>query len=280
MNAETVEANNARRYRDIPVELLRPGRWQPRRVFRQEDLQELAAAIKEIGVVQPLNVRAAPNEEGFEIVTGERRWRAAGLAQLHEVPCLVRDEWSERDCLITAGIENLQREDLNPIEEADLYLRMIEELDVTHDQVAEAMGVSRVRVTNTLRLLRLDDSVQALLNDGALQAGHGKVLAGLKIADQRALAELAVKTGMSVRELERRAEKIRNTSKPSTVKQARRSSDIETLERELSGLYGTPVRVEWNRGRGRFEFPFTSLDQAEGILERLRGQTPNENFDD
>lgn len=267
--------------RELPIELLTPSRWQPRKAFNQESLEELAESIRESGVVQGLVVRPlpanqlrAPGDPQYEIVAGERRWRAAGLAGLHDVPCIVRNDLSDRECLIITATENLQRENLNPVEEAGAYLRLNEELFMTHDEISAAVGKSRVHVTNMIRLLRLEDSVLEMVGNGQITTGHAKILVGFPAAEQRRLASRVRKRALSVRALERVVDKMKapgSENGPRSRPMGTESdSDIRRLSEELSETLGTEVRIHWEKGRGRFEISFTSLDQAEGIIERLR----------
>ena len=192
--------------KQIAIDCLSRGKFQPRRVFAQAALQELADSIKSSGLIQPIVVRPI-DEQHYEIVAGERRWRAAQLAGLDYVTCLVKSFNDEQTAAVST-IENVQREDLNPIEEAKAYQRLIDDFSYLHEEVAAMVGKSRARITNSLRLLRLDEAVQQLLIDGDLSEGHGKAIAGLSLPLQRELAMAAVKQGWSVRKLEQHVKQL------------------------------------------------------------------------
>jgi ParB family chromosome partitioning protein len=248
--------------RSIPIEFLEPGRYQPRRRFDEEAVSSLAESIRERGILQPLLVRQV-GADRYEIVAGERRWRAAQLAGLHEVPAIVR-ELDDRGALEVAIVENVQREDLTPVEEAEGYRRLLDEFGHTQDAVARIVGKSRSHVANTLRLLALPDPVKAMLADGQLTAGHARAL--LTLADPAAAAKDVVRRGLNVRQTELLAKPARPPA-PAPV----RSADIEALEAELSRSLGLEVAVEHGRGgRGALVIRYRSLDQLDGVLARLR----------
>lgn len=255
--------------RSVPVESLAPGRFQPRRRFDEAELAALSDSIREKGVLQPIVVRRQTDGPAeFEIIAGERRWRAAQRAQLHEVPVLVR-ELSDRDALEIALIENLQREDLNAIEEATAYQRLMDEFAHTQDALARAIGRSRSHVANMLRLLTLPDPVQALVADGALSAGHARTLIG--VDDPVAAARRIVSEGLSVREAEHLAQLGRAPQKP---RRAPREKDPDTaaLENDLSNMLGLTVSIR-PRGEGghagSLTIEYKSLDQLDDVLQRL-----------
>lgn len=265
----------------VPIERIVPGPFQPRRRFNQERLEELAASIKSVGVLQPIVVRKSPpSSDHYEIIAGERRWRAAGLAGLAEIPCIVLSGVSEKLALTAAMTENLQREDLSPIEESMGYRRMCEELDLTHEDLAATVGKSRVYITNMMRLLSVAPKVQAYLDEGQLQTGHVKVLIGLPTEIQIAIADKAIRRGLSVRAVELlvAAEKKKGQGTQAPVAQ---DDNLKMLEQELSERFGTPVRIHWGKEK-KIEISLSSLEQAEGVIEKLRagpsGQWKDEDF--
>jgi ParB family chromosome partitioning protein len=258
--------------RNLPVERLRPGKYQPRTHMDQESLAELAASIKAQGVMQPILVRAVdktPGAERYEIVAGERRWRAAQLAGLAEVPVLVRSIPDEQ-ALAMALIENIQRENLNPLEEAHGLQRLIDEFGLTHQQAADAVGRSRPAATNLLRLLQLKPAVQELLMGGKIDMGHARALLPLGAANQVAVAQRIVQKGLSVREAERLVQHLLNPPKKGVEKPVDR--DVLRLQEELSDDLGAAVSIRTSRkGAGKVTIEFASLDQLDGLISRLRG---------
>ena len=257
--------------RILPVERLRPGKYQPRTHMDETSLAELAASVKAQGVMQPILVRAVdptPGAERYEIVAGERRWRAAQLAGLAEVPVLVRTIADEQ-ALAMALIENIQRENLNPLEEAQGIKRLIDEFGLTHEQAADAVGRSRPATSNLLRLLQLSAAVQELLMAGKLDMGHARALLGLKAAQQVAAAQTIVQKGLSVREAERLVQHLLTSPKPVAEKVVDR--DLLRLQEELSDSVGAAVSIRSNKkGAGKITIEFNGLDQLDGILNRLR----------
>jgi ParB family chromosome partitioning protein len=256
--------------RNLPVERLRPGKYQPRTHMDQDSLAELAASIKAQGVMQPILVRAvagAPGAERYEIVAGERRWRAAQLAGLGEVPVLVRSIPDEQ-ALAMALIENIQRENLNPLEEAQGLQRLIDEFGLTHQQAADAVGRSRPAASNLLRLLQLNGAVQEMLMSGQLDMGHARALLPLPIAQQLAIARRIADRGLSVREAERLVQLILNPPKHAERQVDR---DLLRLQEELSDGLGANVAIRTTKkGAGRVTIEFGSLDQLDGLIGRLR----------
>ena len=257
--------------RNLPVDRLKPGKYQPRTHMAEDALAELAASIRSQGVMQPILVRAidsTPGAERYEIVAGERRWRAAQLAGLSEVPVLVRAIPDEQ-ALAMALIENIQREDLNPLEEAQGLQRLIDEFGLTHQQAADAVGRSRPAASNLLRLLQLTAAVQELLMTGKLDMGHARALLPLTGAQQIAVAQRIVQKALSVREAEHLVQQIMNPPKAATPTPIDR--DLLRLQEELSDSVGANVSIRSNRkGSGKITIEFGSLDQLDGILGKLR----------
>ncbi|MGD9582325.1 MAG: ParB/RepB/Spo0J family partition protein [Lysobacterales bacterium] len=259
--------------RELAIGQLQPGRYQPRTGMDQERLAELAESIKAQGVIQPIVVRPVAGDR-FEIIAGERRWRAAQLAGLSAVPAVVR-EVADQAAVAMALIENIQREDLNPLEEAAALKRLIEEFRLTHQLAAEAVGRSRAAVSNLLRLLELPETVRQLLEQHRLEMGHARALITLPAKQANELALAAADHGLSVRELE---ERVRRLQHPATGKAAkaggkRRASDpdIDALASEWSEKLATRVSFQHGaNGRGKLVIAYHSLDELEGILERIR----------
>lgn len=251
----------------ISIDLLKRGQYQPREHFDQEKLLELAESIKSTdGLLQPIVVR--PLSDGkYEIVAGERRWRAAQLAGLGEVSCLV-SAYTNEQTLQASIIENISRTDLNPIEEARAYQRLIDEFHYLHEEVAASIGKSRTSITNSLRLLKLHPRVQTLLINGQISEGHGKILAGLATLQQIDLALRCVEKGWNVRKMEMEAKKWLHT----TVNDPHRFSDanLKQLEASLSEHIGNRVQIEYEeRGGGYVRFRFNNIDELEGHFDRI-----------
>jgi ParB family chromosome partitioning protein len=265
--------------RSLPIGSLQPGKYQPRTGMDPGKLTELAESIKAQGLIQPIVVREiARGKDGqprYEIIAGERRWRAATQAGLADIPVVLR-EVDDRAVIAMALIENIQREDLNPLEEAQALSRLIDEFSLTHQQAAEAVGRSRAAVSNLLRLLELPDGIRKLLEEKALEMGHARALLTLAPAAALALAKEAVAEGWSVREVERRAQLLGKgqipARKPAKANGKKVDADIAALERELSEKLGAKVAVQHGRGgRGKLVISYYGLDTLDGILERLRG---------
>ena len=253
--------------RDLPIDALQPGKYQPRTRMDQEALGELAASIKTHGVMQPILVRQVADER-YEIIAGERRWRAARIAGLGSVPVLVR-QVADRQALAVSLIENIQREDLNPLEEAAGIQRLLQEFGMTHAEAAEVLGRSRSAVTNLLRLLDLAPPVRELVAEGRLDMGHARALLALPVARQIELARDAAERGLSVRDVERRAVAVVNA--PRTGHRRKRDQDVARLEEELSNRLGTTVEIKAGakNGTGRLVISYGTLDQLEALMAKL-----------
>lgn len=253
--------------RSLPMDSLQPGKYQPRTRMDEQSLGELAESIKAQGVMQPILVR--PLADGrYEVIAGERRWRAARIAGLATVPALVRDV-PDKQALAVSLIENIQREDLNPLEEATGIQRLIQEFGMTHVQAAEAVGRSRSGVTNLLRLFELAPPVRELLAQGLLDMGHARALLALPDARQIELARVAAEKQLSVREVERRV--ARAVRKPAARPGAKADRDVARLEEELSNRLGTTVQIKagLKKGGGKLVISYASLDQLETLLAKL-----------
>lgn len=250
----------------LPIEQIQPGEYQPRTRMDQESLQELAASIKSQGIIQPILVRPITGGR-YEIIAGERRWRAAQIAQLADVPVLVRNIPDEAT-LAVALIENIQRENLNPVEEAVGLKRLMNEFELTHEQIAKSVGRSRTGVTNLLRLLALSHGAKQLLEHGKIEMGHARALLGLPTEQQDYAAAEVYSKRLSVRQTEAL---VRNISKPKkkTSKQTK-SSDILRLEETLAEALGTTVKVEDNNGKGKVVIEYQNLDVLDGIIDHIK----------
>ena len=259
--------------RKLQIDLLQPGKYQPRREMDEAKLSELSESIKAQGVIQPILVRQVEGGR-YEIVAGERRWRASRLAGLDEVPVVVR-ELEDRTVIAMALIENIQREDLNPLEEADALQRLISEFSLTHAEAAQAVGRSRASVSNLLRLIDLPAGVRVLLESRRLEMGHARALLTLAPELATKLAQDAADEGWSVREVEHRAQQFAAGKVPGARKAKPAPSapqaDIASLETELSESLGTKVAINHGRGgKGKLVIHYTDLDTLDGVLERLR----------
>lgn len=251
--------------RAVPLSSLKASRFNPRRDFSNEQLDELAASIRERGLVQPLVVRPLGGGDRYEIVAGERRWRAAQRANLHEVPVIVR-ALSDKEAIEIAIIENVQREDLNAIEEGEGYHALMKGHDYTQEDLAKVMGKSRSHLANTLRLLKLPKSVQSLVRQGELSAGHARALIGRP--DAAALAARIVSEGLTVREVEALAQD--DSAKPKRKKGSGKDANTRAAESELHAALGLNVDIKSGRGeRGELRIRYTNFDQFEDVRRRL-----------
>ena len=252
----------------IPVASLKPGKYQPRTRMDEASLAELAESIKSRGVIQPIVVRPAGGDQ-YEILAGERRWRAARLAGLQHVPAVVR-EVPDEAALGIGLIENIQREDLNPLEEANGLKRLIEEFHLTHEQVATAIGRSRVGVTNLLRLLELAPAVQSMVQDGTIDMGHARALLALSKARQVEVAQRVAAEGLSVRETERLVQEATSAPRKGKVAGPRLDADGRRLQEDLAESLGATVHLRPRAGgRGSVVIDYASLDQLQGLVKRL-----------
>ena len=251
----------------IDINDIKPNSNQPRKTFDEDKLNELAASIEEHGLIQPLVLRKA--EKGYEIVAGERRWRAARKIGIREIPCIVRELTDEENMLL-AIIENMQREDLNPIEEAEGIRQMIETYGLTQEEVSKSVGKSRPYIANSMRLLRLPETVRKYNEDGSLSTGHAKAIAA--VSDEKKqieLAEVAIRDGLSVRQLEKLAQQDKSGVKTrSRVKQ--KTADVKRVEEDLKNALGTKVTLNQKGKKGKIEIEFYSKDELERLIELLK----------
>ncbi len=254
----------------LPIEMIQQSPYQPRQVIEPEALEALANSIRQQGVVQPIVVRKVNGE--YQLIAGERRWRAAQLAGLHDIPAVIKSV-SDQEAAAIALIENLQREDLNPLEEAHAFSNLIEEFELTHQEVGEVVGRSRAAVSNSLRLLALADPVKEMLNRGQIEMGHARALLALNKTEQTPCAQAIVRRQLSVRAAETLVKQVQQKD----VTQARPAShpdpDIMRLEQKLSDQMGSNVTIQHSKsGSGRVQIRYANLDEFEGIVEKLSGK--------
>ena len=250
----------------MPLSQLTPGKFQPRKNFNQDSLKELAESIKAQGIIQPILVRMTSNNQ-FEIIAGERRWQAAKIAKLDEVPVVVKDI-PDSTALAMALIENIQREDLNVIEEARGIKRLIDEFNITHEAAAEAVGKSRAAVSNTLRLLSLCEHAQNALETNKIEMGHARAILSLSPIDQAMMCQKIVNQKLTVREVEK--EVSEGSTKKTSTKQSK-DHDIQRLENELSDRFGTNISISHKQsGKGSINFKYSNLDELERIIAKLK----------
>ncbi len=250
----------------IAIEHLQRGKYQPRKEFDPETLQELADSLQSTGLLQPIIVRPI-NDQDYEIIAGERRWRAAQLAGWGEINCLI-NRFSDEQAAEAAAIENIIRVDLNPIEEANAYQRLIEEFGYIHDEVAIAVGKSRVKITNTLRLLKLDISLQKMIIESQLSEGHGKTLAALSLPLQRELAKKCIEYHWNVRKLELEVKKLSQLS--SSDSPLKKDPNLTYLEKIVTDKIGCRTYIDFDTNRGSLKIEFGNLDILEGVLKKLK----------
>lgn len=252
----------------ININEIKPNQNQPRKSFNEEKLEELAASIIENGLIQPVILRKA--DKGYEIVAGERRWRACRKAGLKEIPCIIREFTNEQNMLI-AIIENMQREDLNPIEEAEGLNQMIVNFGMTQEQVSKSVGKSRPYITNALRLLKLPSEIREMLLANQLSAGHARAIAGISDTEKQIqLAEYAIKEGLSVREIEKIIKEENAPKKKISRKKAEKSADVRKVEDDLKQIMGTKVNLNQSGKKGKIEIEYYSRDELERLIEMLK----------
>lgn len=252
----------------ININEIKPNQNQPRKSFNEEKLEELAASIIENGLIQPVILRKA--DKGYEIVAGERRWRACRKAGLKEIPCIIREFTDEQNMLI-AIIENMQREDLNPVEEAEGLNQMIVNFGMTQEQVSKSVGKSRPYITNALRLLKLPSEIREMLLANQLSAGHARAIAGIGDTEKQIqLAEYAIKEGLSVREIEKIIKEENAPKKKISRKKAEKSTDVKKVEDDLKQIMGTKVNLNQSGKKGKIEIEYYSRDELERLIEMLK----------
>lgn len=252
----------------INVNEIKPNQNQPRKTFDEEKLEELANSIKEHGLIQPVILRKA--DRGYEIVAGERRWRACRRAGIKELPCIIKELTDEQNMLL-AIIENMQREDLNPIEEAEGLNQMITAFGMTQEQVSKSVGKSRPYITNALRLLKLPNEVRKLVSDEKLSTGHARAIAGIpSVEKQIQIAEYAVKNGLSVREIENLIREENTVKKKTSKRKSPKSADVKRVEEDLKHIMGTKVSLNQSGKKGKIEIEYYSREELERLIELLK----------
>lgn len=254
----------------IDINDIKPNKDQPRKTFNEEKLKDLANSIKENGVIQPLIIRKAQN--GYELVAGERRWRAARIAEIKKVPCIIRN-FDEKQNMIVAIIENMQRENLDPIEEALGLNEMIKRFEFTQEQVSNALGKSRAYIANSLRLLKLPEKIQNMIIEGRISAAHGRTI--ITIKDEKKQIEVCdkiIRNGLSVRAAERLTEKIKDDARPERKKRKPSvNAEIAAVEDELRKIFGTKVNIKGKASTGKIEIEYYSIDELNRLIDMLRG---------
>ena len=267
VSTDTSEGKQDQQLRDLPVDLIQRGKYQPRRDMDPQALEELANSIKAQGVMQPIVVRPIGGDR-YEIIAGERRWRATQQAGLDSIPAVIRDVPDEA-AIAMALIENIQREDLNPIEEAIALQRLQQEFELTQQQVADAVGKSRVTITNLLRLMALDDDVKLLLERGDIEMGHARALLGLPTDQQNEAARQVVARGLTVRQTEALVRQWLNPRREAGV--VRDNPDIVRLQQDLAERIGANVQIQHGaKGKGKLVISYNSLDELDGVLMHIK----------
>lgn len=255
--------------RNIPVDLIQRGKYQPRIDIDNDSLSELAASIEKQGIIQPIVIRPISSDK-YEIIAGERRWRASQLAGFHEIPAIIKPV-DDESAIAMSLIENIQREDLNPIEEAFALGRLQEEFNLTQQEVADAVGKSRTTVTNLLRLINLSEGVRKMLETRILEMGHARALLSLSPTEQHSVAKIVVSKHLSVRQTEELVRRTTAVKNPGSTKQREGSSDIKSLETKLSEKIGANVSIKHTvKGKGQLVISYNGLDELEGILNHIR----------
>ena len=256
---------------NLPIDMIRQSPYQPRKIMEPEALEALASSIRQQGVVQPIVVRKAG--ENYELIAGERRWRAAQQAGLQDIPAVIKSV-NDQEAAAIAIIENLQREDLNPLEEAQAFANLIDKFGLTHQEVGEVVSRSRSAVSNSLRLLELADSVKEMLNRGDLEMGHARALLALKNKQQIKCAQKIVDRQMSVRAAESLVKQLLNGGEKAKSAPSTQDPDVSRMEHTLSDRLGASVSIQHSQnGSGRMQIRYTNLDEFEGIIEKLMGES-------
>ena len=272
---ESNDSNLDQQLRMLPIDIVVRGQYQPRMEMDSQALEDLANSIREQGVVQPIMVRPQRSTGNYEIIAGERRWRATQLAELHEIPAIIKDV-SDQTAMCLGLIENIQREDLNPMDEARALSRLLQEFEMTHDAAADAVGKSRSSVSNFLRLLDLHIDVQKLLEAGKIEMGHGRAILGLELGNQAEVARKVVKHGLSVRATEQLVKGLKDHGTKTKVSKNRSPStkldpNLRSLQEDLSERLGAAVAIKHQKsGKGKLEISYHSLDELDGILNKIK----------
>lgn len=268
ISVEKTEESEQKGISFIDINDIKPNQNQPRKIFDEEKLEELAESVRQHGLIQPVILRKA--EKGYEIVAGERRWRACRKAGLKEIPCIIREFTDEQNMLI-AIIENMQREDLNPVEEAEGLNQMITTFGMTQEQVSKSVGKSRPYITNALRLLKLPPEIREMLSMDQLSAGHARAIAGIADSQRQIqIAEYAVREGLSVREVEKLIKEENEPKKKASRKKKEKSADVRKVEDDLKQIMGTKVNLSQSGKKGKIEIEYYSREELERLIELLK----------
>lgn len=257
--------NKEDRQEHLPISLLHSSKFQPRKHFDEESLKELAISIEKSGIIQPIVVRKVSHKDGYEIIAGERRWRASKIANLSSVPVIIKD-LSDKACLEISIIENIQRQDINPIEEGEAYKRLIDEFSYTHEELASALGKSRSHISNMIRMLSLSDSVKVMINEKKLSMGHARTL--INIENPEDIAETIVSQGLSVRQTEKLIKDLHENNNQISQQYAK-NQDIAVIEREISFQLGLSVKISDNNSKGKVVIQYNNLNELDLILKIL-----------
>ncbi|MDN5247536.1 PREDICTED: probable chromosome-partitioning protein ParB [Rhagoletis zephyria] len=259
----SLDTSDDQQQESLPVSLLHPSKFQPRKYFDEESLKELANSIEKSGIIQPVVVRKDPNEGGYEIIAGERRWRASKIAKLSNIPVIIKD-LNDKECLEISIIENVQRQDINPIEEGDAYKKLIDEFSYTHEELSTVIGKSRSYITNMIRMLLLPDSVKLMISEKKLSMGHARALINVENAEE--IAEKIASRGLSVRQTEKLIRDLHNTQEK---QQQHKNQDITAIESTISLQLGLSVKISDNNSQGVVTIKYNSLAELEMIVKAL-----------
>ena len=269
-SSSEISENIEGRVFELRIENIEPNRNQPRRTFNEGSLGELADSIREFGVIQPIIVRKLNGEEKYEIIAGERRFRASRQAGLTSIPAIINTNVDDTSSLVLALIENIHRENLSPIEQAHTYKQLLEEFNITHEDLSKKVGKSRTTITNSIRILNLPISVQKLIDEGKVSAGHAKVLVSLKKADDQLLiAELIIKNDLSVRELEKIVNLKNNPPAKKQFNDVVALSKLPVVSKQISDFINAPVKITQGRKKGKIEIEFGSVRELERIVKAI-----------
>ncbi|MCL5073710.1 MAG: ParB/RepB/Spo0J family partition protein [Actinobacteria bacterium] len=264
--AENIES----RVFELSIDQIAPNKNQPRRTFNEESLSELAASVREFGIIQPIIVRKLNGDEKYEIIAGERRFRAAKQVGLTSIPAIINTNIDDTSSLVMALIENIHRENLSPIEQAHTYKQLLDEFDITHEDLSKRVGKSRATITNSLRILNLPVSVQKFIDEGKVTTGHAKVLVGLKrTEDQLNIAELIVKNDLSVREVEKIVNLKNNPPVKKQIEDIIQLTKLPAVSQKISDFLNVPVKIIQGKKKGKIEIEFGSIGELERIVETI-----------
>lgn len=258
--------NKEDRQEHLPISLLHSSKFQPRKHFDEKSLKELAISIKKSGIIQPIVVRKDSNEDGYEIIAGERRWRASKIANLNSVPVIIK-ALSDKECLEISIIENIQRQDINPVEEGEAYKKLIDEFSYTHEELASALGKSRSHITNMIRMLSLSSGVKAMIHERKISMGHARTL--INVENQEDIAETIVSHGLSVRQTEKLIKGIQESYNQKTKDQQHKNQDIEAIEKAISFQLGLNIKISDSTSNGTVTISYNSLVELEMITKIL-----------